>query len=56
MEGIAQKVRAIIEKFNLNNYSFSKRIGVTSTTIDSIINGRLSQMVHVKRLNLDMTF
>lgn len=40
MEGIAQKVRAIIKEFNLNNYSFSKRIGVTSTTIDSIINGR----------------
>ncbi len=40
MEGIAQKVRAIIGEFNLNNYSFSKRIGVTSTTVDSIINGR----------------
>jgi len=40
MEGVAQKIRAIIEKFNLNNYSFSKRIGVTSTTVDSIINGR----------------
>jgi hypothetical protein len=40
MEGIAHKIRAIIEEFNLNNYSFSKRIGVTSTTVDSIINGR----------------
>lgn len=40
MEGVAQKIRAIIEEFNLNNYSFSKRIGVTSTTVDSIINGR----------------
>lgn len=40
MEGIAQKIKAIIERFKLNNYAFSKRIGVTSTTIDSIINGR----------------
>ena len=40
MEGIAHKIKAIIEEFNLNNYSFSKRIGVTSTTVDSIINGR----------------
>lgn len=40
MEGIAQKIKSIIEQFNLNNYAFSKRIGVTSTTIDSIINGR----------------
>ncbi len=40
MEGVAHKIRAIIEEFNLNNYSFSKRIGVTSTTVDSIINGR----------------
>jgi hypothetical protein len=40
MEGVAQKIRAIINEFNLNNYSFSKRIGVTSTTVDSIINGR----------------
>ncbi len=40
MEGVAQKIRAIIEEFKLNNYSFSKRIGVTSTTIDSIVNGR----------------
>jgi phage repressor protein C with HTH and peptisase S24 domain len=40
MDGIAHKVRTIIEEFKLNNYSFSKRIGVTSTTIDSIVNGR----------------
>lgn len=40
MEGVAQKIKAIIQEFNLNNYSFSKRIGVTSTTVDSIINGR----------------
>jgi len=40
MEGISHKIRAIIEEFKLNNYSFSKRIGVTSTTIDSIVNGR----------------
>ena len=40
MEGVAQKISAIIKEFNLNNYSFSKRIGVTSTTVDSIINGR----------------
>lgn len=40
MEGVAHKIRAIIEEFNLNNYSFSKRIGVTSTTVDSIVNGR----------------
>lgn len=40
MEGVAHKIRAIIEEFKLNNYSFSKRIGVTSTTVDSIVNGR----------------
>lgn len=40
MEGVAHKIRAIIDAFKLNNYSFSKRIGVTSTTIDSIVNGR----------------
>ena len=40
MEGIASKIKAIIEEFKLNNYSFSKRIGVTSTTVDSIVNGR----------------
>ncbi|MDT7832384.1 S24 family peptidase [Flavobacteriaceae bacterium S356] len=40
MDGVAHKIRAIIEEFKLNNYSFSKRIGVTSTTVDSIVNGR----------------
>ncbi|MFY0630528.1 MAG: S24 family peptidase [Flavobacteriaceae bacterium] len=37
---ISDKINAIINEFQLNNYSFSKRIGVTSTTVDSIINGR----------------
>ncbi|MDG5491053.1 LexA family transcriptional regulator [Psychroserpens sp. SPM9] len=40
MEQIDQKITAIIHHFNLNNYAFSKRIGVTGTTIDSIVNGR----------------
>lgn len=40
MEGIDEKITAIINHFNLNNFSFSKRIGVTGTTIDSIVNGR----------------
>jgi len=40
MEEIHEKIRAIINSFHLNNHSFSKRIGVTSTTVDSIINGR----------------
>lgn len=40
MEGVAHKIRAIIEELKLNNYAFSKRIGVTSTTVDSIVNGR----------------
>lgn len=40
MEQIDQKITAIINHFNLNNYAFSKRIGVTGTTIDSIVNGR----------------
>lgn len=40
MEHIDFKIRAIIDHFNLNNYAFSKRIGVTGTTIDSIVNGR----------------
>ncbi|WP_452225419.1 XRE family transcriptional regulator [Lacinutrix chionoecetis] len=34
------KIKHIINHFNLNNYAFSKRIGVTGTTIDSIVNGR----------------
>ena len=40
MESIDLKIKAIIGRFNLNNFSFSKRIGVTGTTIDSIVNGR----------------
>lgn len=40
MEHIDEKIKAIIEHFNLNNYAFSKRIGVTGTTVDSIVNGR----------------
>ncbi|WP_452221642.1 XRE family transcriptional regulator [Lacinutrix salivirga] len=40
MEQIDEKITAIINHFHLNNYAFSKRIGVTGTTIDSIVNGR----------------
>lgn len=40
MEAIDDKIKAIINHFNLNNFAFSKRIGVTGTTIDSIVNGR----------------
>ncbi|EDP69490.1 transcriptional regulator [Flavobacteriales bacterium ALC-1] len=40
MEGIDEKISAIINHFHLNNFSFSKRIGVTGTTVDSIVNGR----------------
>lgn len=40
MEPIDEKIKAIINNFHLNNFSFSKRIGVTGTTIDSIVNGR----------------
>jgi len=40
METIDGKIKAIIQHFGLNNFSFSKRIGVTGTTIDSIVNGR----------------
>lgn len=40
MDTIDKKITAIINHFHLNNYAFSKRIGVTGTTIDSIINGR----------------
>ncbi|SEE02347.1 Peptidase S24-like [Tenacibaculum sp. MAR_2010_89] len=38
--GISEKIATIRNAFNLNNFSFSKRIGVTGTTVDSIINGR----------------
>ncbi len=41
MEAINEKIKAIIAHFGLNNNSFAKRIGVTSTTIDSITTGRL---------------
>jgi len=41
MEGINEKIKLIIDHFALNNNSFAKRIGVTSTTIDSITSGRL---------------
>ncbi len=41
MIDISEKIKKIITHFNLNNYSFSKRVGVTPTTIDSIVNGRL---------------
>ncbi len=37
---ISQRIAAIRDTFNLNNFSLSKRIGVTGTTVDSIINGR----------------
>ncbi len=40
MDTIDEKIKAIINHFQLNNFSFSKRIGVTGTTIDSIVNGR----------------
>lgn len=40
MHHIDEKITAIIKRFNLNNYAFSKQIGVTGTTIDSILNGR----------------
>lgn len=41
MVEIDTKIREIIDFFGLNNHSFAKRIGVTSTTIDSITTGRL---------------
>lgn len=40
MQTIDEKITAIIKRFHLNNYAFSKQIGVTGTTIDSILNGR----------------
>ncbi|WP_040279569.1 S24 family peptidase [Psychroserpens damuponensis] len=40
MTTIDEKITAIINHFQLNNYAFSKRIGVTGTTVDSIVNGR----------------
>ncbi|KAA1245387.1 S24 family peptidase [Aquimarina sp. RZ0] len=41
MAEINQKIRDIINFLDLNNHSFAKKIGVTSTTIDSITTGRL---------------
>jgi len=41
MDSIDTKIKEIIRFFELNNHSFAKRIGVTSTTIDSITTGRL---------------
>ena len=41
MKDISDRIKEIITYFELNHYSFSKRIGVTATTIDSIVNGRL---------------
>lgn len=43
MSSISNKIKEIIHYFGLNNYSFSKKIGVTPTTVDSIVNGRLQQ-------------
>ncbi|TCI92290.1 S24 family peptidase [Tenacibaculum sp. M341] len=37
---ISDRIAAIRDKFNLNNFSMSKKIGVTGTTVDSIVNGR----------------
>ncbi|CAM1341519.1 XRE family transcriptional regulator [Tenacibaculum amylolyticum] len=37
---ISKKIAEIRDFHKLNNYSFSKKIGVTGTTVDSIINGR----------------
>ncbi|MAQ75639.1 MAG: transcriptional regulator [Aquimarina sp.] len=41
MVAIDEKIKAVIDALELNNHSFAKKIGVTSTTIDSIITGRL---------------
>ncbi|MCK8520240.1 helix-turn-helix domain-containing protein [Aquimarina sp. D1M17] len=38
---IHERVKEIIEELNLSNNSFAAKIGVTSTTIDSITAGRL---------------
>ncbi|WP_299678400.1 LexA family transcriptional regulator [uncultured Tenacibaculum sp.] len=37
---ISKKIAEIRDFHKLNNLSFSKRIGVTGTTVDSIVNGR----------------
>ncbi|MFC5046971.1 S24 family peptidase [Aquimarina hainanensis] len=41
MVEIDKKIKEIIAFLELNNHSFAKKIGVTSTTIDSITSGRL---------------
>jgi len=72
MQQIDEKITAIINHFKLNNYAFSKRIGVTGTTIDSIVNGRpqddgsrkktkpgydvLSAIINVFNINPDYLF
>ncbi|MBP2833516.1 helix-turn-helix transcriptional regulator [Aquimarina sp. U1-2] len=38
---IHERLKEIIEELNLSNNSFAAKIGVTSTTIDSITSGRL---------------
>ncbi|WP_258930695.1 XRE family transcriptional regulator [Flavobacterium oreochromis] len=40
---IHEKIKLIIDTLKLNNNSFAKLIGVTTTTIDSITNGRLQE-------------
>ena len=46
---IHEKIKHIIETLKLNNNSFAKLIGVTTTTIDSITNGRLQDNGERKR-------
>jgi DNA-binding XRE family transcriptional regulator len=46
---IHEKIKDIIEVLKLNNNSFAKLIGVTTTTIDSITNGRLQENGERKR-------
>ncbi len=46
---IHTKIRRIIDELKLNNNSFAKLIGVTSTTIDSITIGRLQENGERKR-------
>ena len=46
---IHERIKNIISLLDLNNNSFAKQIGVTSTTIDSITNGRLQSNGERKR-------
>jgi DNA-binding XRE family transcriptional regulator len=46
---IHTKIKRIIDEMKLNNNSFAKLIGVTSTTVDSITNGRLQSDGNRKR-------